>query len=675
MKPLKLSLRMVLLIGVIGIQVLTVCGVLLSSYITTQDALLNHARQLMLDASSQVIERSEQFLEPARITADFTRRLANTSVLDVNDLTAMERFFLEQLRLYPWFSGAYFGGHDGSFVFVKRESGTSEDEAGFLTKLIYFRAGVRHVEFISRSLDLQLKSSRQDATDDFDPRDRPWYRLAIARHELVWTEPYIFFTSRQPGISATVPAYDSGRNEYRGAIGVDIEIGQLSSFLRGLKIGHEGSAFILNRNGDVIAHPKPEQIKPPTRDPATVPRFTKINEIEDPIAHAAFSALDLPSDNVTIDGPVVRRFEYQGRNFLSVFTPFFSASWPWTMVIYVPEDDYLGVLNEQLRLNLYLGLVIAFFGCLVSIGIWQTIARPMRQLSADAAAVQAGNFNIEPKTSSVYREVSATGDAFRKMVVGLREHEQENIRLRHLQSRLMENMRQSAVGYFASAVSHELNNPLAAVLTNLQIVSRILKRSDDTPPPRLLAAVDGAQDQAERAGAIIRGLRELVEAGAADRREEDVNQMVREAVKLVGMDENLTNARYSFDLAENLPPAWMNRVQVQQVVLNLVRNAVEAMSDLEAPVIAVSTASPNSSVVEISIEDSGPGISSEISAALFQPMVTTKPWGMGVGLSICRTIVESHGGRMTVSQSAAGGAKFTFTLATVRQSGQSNAGQ
>ena len=211
MKPLKLSLRMVLLIGVIGIQLLTVFGILLSSYITTQGTLLNHARQLMLEASSHVIERSEQFLEPARVTADFSERLANSNVLSISDLTAMERLFLEQLRLYPWFSGAYYGGADGSFVFVKRETGTSEDSVGFLTKLIYFYGGVRYVEIIARSQDLTLKSSRHDPDDTFDPRERPWYKLAIAKDGLVWTEPYIFFTSRQPGITATLPAYNQTR--------------------------------------------------------------------------------------------------------------------------------------------------------------------------------------------------------------------------------------------------------------------------------------------------------------------------------------------------------------------------------------------------------------------------------------------------------------------------------
>jgi C4-dicarboxylate-specific signal transduction histidine kinase len=670
---MNLSLRVVLLISIIGIQLLTVFGILFSSYLTTQSALLDHARQLMQEVSRHAIDRSEQFLEPARVTASLTRRLADSDILAVNDPELLERWFFEEMRIYPWFSGIYFGGADGGFVYVKREAADKKNRAAFLTKIVRIRDGgaSREVEFISRTNNFETLSRRMDPNDSFDPRERPWFKLAQTKKKIQWTDPYIFFTSRQPGVSATIGAYEE--DKFRGAIGVDIEIGQLSSFLGGLQIGKEGSAFILNRNGDVIAHPQPGKIKVPAAAAGSTPRFVKIGELDDPIAHAAFEALQLPFGIISIDGPVVRRFEHAGRRYLSVFTPFFSVNWPWTIVIYVPEDDYLGLLHKQMRLNIYLGIAIAFFACLLSFLIWRTIARPMRQLSADAIAVQDGDFSHDPKTTSVFKEVNAAGDAFRKMVVGLRAREEENIHLRRLQSRLIETMRRSAAGHFASAIAHELNNPLAAVLTNLQIVSRILKRAETSPSERLVDAIDGAQSQAERAGAIIRGLREFVEAEEADRAEEEINQVVREATELAKTDENIANAQFSFDLAANLPMAVMNRVQIQQVVLNLSRNAAEAMSEASASTIRISTTSPNSAFVEVSIEDDGPGIPDDIADQLFKPMVTTKPTGMGVGLSICRTIVESHGGKISASNIPTGGARFTFTIATGQRNGTTDA--
>ncbi len=664
---MKLSLRVVLLIGIIFVQLLTVFGILFSTYVTTQDALLNHARQLMQEVSRHAIDRSEQFLEPARVTADLTRRLADADIITVKNSRLLERWFYEELRLYPWFSGIYFGGTDGSFVFVKRETNGAKSAAAYLTKIIEYQTDTRTVELISRSDRFEPLTRRSDPTDAFDPRTRPWFKLAKYSKKLQWTDPYIFFTSKQPGVSATVGAY-AGDN-FHGAIGVDIEIGQLSAFLSGLEIGKDGSAYILNRNGDVIAHPQSDKITVSPAEDGAPPRFVKIDELDDPIARAAFSALQLPFGVMSIGEPVVRRFEHEARKYLAVFTPFFNANWPWTMVIYVPEDDYLGVLNDRTRLNLYLGIAIAFLACVLSFFIWRMIARPMRQLSADAIAVQEGDFDTNPKTTSIFREVNAAGDAFRKMVTGLRSREEENIHLRRLQSRLIETMRRSAAGHFASAISHELNNPLAAVLTNLQIVSRVLKRSETQPEPRLLEAVDGAQSQAERAGAIIRSLREFVEAEEADRSAEDINQVVREAVDLAKTDENTARAEFVFDLGRDLPAAVMNRVQIQQVILNLARNAAEAMADNGAPTIIVSTSSPGSAFVEAALADRGPGIPDEIIEQLFKPMVTTKPAGMGVGLSICRTIVESHGGKIFAENAPSGGARFVFTLATGRREG------
>jgi len=667
---MKLSLRVVLLIGIIFVQLLTVFGILFSTYVTTQDALLNHARQLMQEVSRHTIDRSEQFLEPARVTADFTRRLADADIITVKNPQILERWFYEALRLYPWFSGIYFGGTDGSFVFVKREAKGAKGDAAYLTKIISTQDGARTVALISRSDTFEIVTQRRDPADTFDPRTRPWFKLAQSGKTLRWTEPYIFFTSKQPGVSATIGAYDS--DTFRGAIGVDIEIGQLSAFLNGLEIGKEGSAFILNRNGDVIAHPQPDKITVPSAEDGAAPSFVKIDKLDDPIARAAFGALQLPFGVMSIGEPVVRRFEYENRKFLAAFSPFFNANWPWTMVIYVPEDDYLGVLNERTRLNLYLGIAIALLACVLSFFLWRTIARPMQQLSADAIAVQEGDFDTRPKTASIFREVNAAGDAFRKMVTGLRAREEENIHLRRLQSRLIEAMRRSAAGHFASAISHELNNPLAAVLTNLQIVSRVLKRAEEPPSERLLEAVDGAQTQAERAGAIIRGLREFVEAEEADRSAEDINQVILEAVELAKTDESTARAEFAFEFGRALPAAIMNRVQIQQVILNLARNAAEAMAENGNSVITVSTSCPNAAFVEVALDDCGPGIPDDILDQLFKPMVTTKPTGMGVGLSICRTIVESHGGKIRAENGPTDGARFIFTLATGRREDNTN---
>jgi C4-dicarboxylate-specific signal transduction histidine kinase len=661
---MKLSLRVVLLLGVIGIQVVTVGAISLSSYLTTQDALLDHVQRLMREMSRHIIVQSEQFLDPARGTASLTQRLAITTVLRTTDSSTLERYFFEQLKLYPWISGMYFGATDGSFIFVTHDLDPKATESSYLTKHIRFEGGERRVEFVKRSQGYEFISRRLDPTDTYDPRKRPWFIQASEKGKLTWTEPYLFFTSQRPGISVASPVYGADSGDLKGAVGVDIEIGQFSTFLAGLKLGEGGSALILNRNGDVIAHPEIEKIRLRSPGAGAGLRFTTIEELDEPIARAAFRTLGVPSNDISIDGPEVRTFDFDGRRFVAVFTPFFNSNWPWTMVVYVPEDEYLGVLTLNTRRNIYLAIAIGVIGCLLSIFIWRSIVRPMNQLSRDATAIQSGKFDVEPQTESVYREIHETAGAFRRMVDGLRTYDKENLRLRRLQAGLMEQIRKSSIGQFASSVSHELNNPLAAVSTNLQIASRLAPRSGQDGNEPLIDAIDSAREQSERAGAIIRGLRDLVEIGEPKRERADANQLVREAVDIALADENLSQTKVTMNFADGLPSVFVNQVQIQQVVLNLVRNAAEALSETEAPRIEIVTRAIERDMVQVSISDNGPGLPSDVQRRLFEPLTSTKTGGMGVGLSISRTIVESNGGRLRARSGDPTGTIFEFTMPT-----------
>ena len=218
----RLSLRAVLILGTIGLQLVTVGAILFSTVVTTQDALLSHAHRLMKELSRETIGRTEQFLDPARRTAHLTLRLAGYDVIRTRNPAALERYFYEQLLLYPWFAGLYFGGADGSFVFVKREGAESGD-AGFLTKIVSVEKTERRVEFIRRNADYTMVGRTFDPTDPFDPRTRPWFLQSRDGQKISWTAPYIFFTSQRAGVSATGPVNDFSGN-FIGAVGVDIEI-------------------------------------------------------------------------------------------------------------------------------------------------------------------------------------------------------------------------------------------------------------------------------------------------------------------------------------------------------------------------------------------------------------------------------------------------------------------
>jgi two-component system sensor kinase FixL len=251
------------------------------------------------------------------------------------------------------------------------------------------------------------------------------------------------------------------------------------------------------------------------------------------------------------------------------------------------------------------------------------------------------------------------GRTFIGFVRDITERQGAERRVQELQSELLHSSRMSTMGQMASALAHELNQPLTAVINYAQAGRRLNGAGGN---PALTDVLDKAVVQAERAGKIIRRLRDFLERGDTERRLEDINKVVEEATALALVGAKDTGVKVRFGIGHTLPPVMIDKIQIQQVVLNLVRNAIEAMERAERRDLLIDTVRNEDGDVETVVIDSGPGLSPEVEAQLFQPFVSTKRSGMGLGLSICRTIVEAHGGRLTAGTHAAGGAVFRFTL-------------
>jgi two-component system sensor kinase FixL len=246
----------------------------------------------------------------------------------------------------------------------------------------------------------------------------------------------------------------------------------------------------------------------------------------------------------------------------------------------------------------------------------------------------------------------------------LSERQAAETRMRQLQGELVQISRLTAMGEMASAIAHELNQPLSAIANYLKGSTRLLARAE---PPRaqVTEALAKAADQALRAGDIIRRLREFVARGETERRVEDLSEVIEEArtLAMVGAKARGVHAQFRYD--PGVGRVLIDKVQVQQVVLNLIRNAIDAMEDAPRRDLEVMVSMGPAGYAEVSVADSGPGISEEAMARLFQPFFTTKAEGMGVGLSISRTIVEAHGGRIWAEPTPGGGATFHFTLRAI----------
>jgi len=264
----------------------------------------------------------------------------------------------------------------------------------------------------------------------------------------------------------------------------------------------------------------------------------------------------------------------------------------------------------------------------------------------------------------------AVGEAWlgeRRLYTGfirdLTERQRTELRLQDLQGELAHVGRVSEMGTLASSLAHELNQPLTAVATYCEAARYLLHGEPDAETVEMVReALDDAAKQSIRAGQIVRRLRDFISRGETERQVESLPRLISEAsaLALVGSREHGIDVRVRID--PDADTVFVDRIQIQQVLVNLIRNAIDALVDCPVRNLSIAAQSESAEMVRVSIEDTGSGISEPIAAQLFQPFVTSKAGGMGIGLSICRTIVEAHGGRIWFEAGSFGGTQFHFTI-------------
>lgn len=246
------------------------------------------------------------------------------------------------------------------------------------------------------------------------------------------------------------------------------------------------------------------------------------------------------------------------------------------------------------------------------------------------------------------------------IVSDISEQRARDKRIQELQGELLHVTRMTAMGEMASALAHEINQPLTALLNYTSAARRMAKNFGE-PGAKLVDILERAVEQTERAGLIIRRLRNFIEKREPDRSAEDINKVVEDAIALGMAGFRDTGTKWILKVEPGLPQVFIDKVQIQQILVNLVRNATEAMSGRNKRQLTISTGLEGSDV-EIAVSDTGTGLPDDVVSRLFHPFVTTKERGMGMGLSICRTIAEAHGGRLWLASNTSEGATFKLSL-------------
>lgn len=740
---MRLSLGVVLALSLAGLQFIAVLLVVMSSFFSSERALLEHARSLLSDVAVNTIEHSKGFLQPARGAAQLATRLAENRIVSSDNPDLLEKLLFQQLRTESQFAGVFYGNENGDFVYVMKSEGPAE----FRTKIITQTEDGRTTDLIWRDVNYDVVETRDDPEDTYDPRARPWYNKAKDQARLVWTEPYIFFTSQKPGITVASPVYDS-IGQVSGVIGVDIEIDAISQFLSALKVGTHGQALILNRNGDVIAHPNTDLIKTRADDGSL--RFLSIDEIKDPIARSAFSGI-ASDGQIDIADEISATFVHDGIDFVSTLRPIQSDTLPWTIAVYAPEDDFTSEIKRNRLTNIIIAAAVAALTALLGLYVARGINRPIQALALRATRISQGTYDTDEPFPKTFRELESANETMTGEIARRKSAELEyartfdlasrgmaqiapqtgtflrvnkrlcelcgfnstelrtmtfndlihpddrpvtvddasEVRLRHkfgdiiwakcnaipifeengallhnvvtfddvtdvreadaqiakLNSDLAHNARMNTMGEMAAGIAHELNQPLTAITQNAD--AALLTAKDHSPPDtELVEILEELEGQAHRAADIIRALRGFVRKDGPSKSAIDLRQLVRQTVRLVQAEAKDNGVEIRIKDAD-VPEIIGIRVQIAQVIVNLLRNAIESIAatkDNAERSVTISLDQDDAGAVVMRVEDTGGGIDPNIN--LFSQFETTKPDGMGLGLSISRGIMEKHDGAL-----------------------------
>lgn len=248
------------------------------------------------------------------------------------------------------------------------------------------------------------------------------------------------------------------------------------------------------------------------------------------------------------------------------------------------------------------------------------------------------------------------------------ERKEGETRMHKLQNDLLQASQLSILGEFGSTLAHEVNQPIAAIINYLRACQQMLTTGKEQVTQTIYELMDKAVAQAERAASIIHHLREFTRSGKLDRASEPLNTIVYDASRLALGEVAEKDIKINFNLSSQLPLVYIDKIQIQQVVFNLVRNAVEALAEAENKSITIKTLPTRSHAIEVQIQDTGPGIDPVLATQIFQQRFSTKDEGMGMGLSISCSIIHAHSGELWATKTPGGGATFHFTIPIATES-------
>jgi signal transduction histidine kinase len=585
------------LFAALALMILTFIPVLgYLSYLQGKKVAETQIERYALNTATQIAARVQGYLSHHTSNVRLIKTSFEHQFIDSMDTDALIRYFHLIRKDHPEFVNISFGDQSGRFIMVPPQS--------------------------------------PEVYKLFDPRIRPWYVGAVESGDVFWTSVYLFASTRQPGITASIPIMD-GNGHVVGVCGIDLDLSTFSEFLQGLRIGKNGTAYIIeNKSGRVIAHP---DLTKPKWDP-------------DQIKLLGACLTELRKDNKRFGTTM-----YDNQAYFTAYTDYPDND--WTLGITLPVSEHLQQMNVIKKTTIAMVLAAILLASGVSYLLSRTITTPMKNLQKGIETVSKGHLDYKVPVQSPDM-VGALAEAYNRMATSLNNSREE---LKDTLIALAEKEKLAALGQLTAGIAHEIKNPLGVILGSAEIVA-----NNDKPIDMREKAARFIIDEIVRLDKTLKGFLDFAKPAPPRFVLTDLHAILTETLTLCG--ERLRQKKITVTqlLKTDTATCRVDPDQIHQVFMNLILNAIDAMPGGGSLTIhsetQVNLKRHNASKQMISISDTGTGIDPEHLKTIFEPFTSFKDEGTGLGLAVVKQILKLHQATIEVESQSGHGATFILAF-------------
>ncbi len=588
------SFRIRIFLALTLIIIIVIPGTGYFCYLQATRVIEKQLQEFALGSANQISKRVESFLSHHTFNVKLIKSLFENGLIDMTDDKQILQYFNLFQQDHPEFFNINFGDETGRF--------------------------------------LMSPAQVPEVHKTFDPRIRPWYQGALTTLDIHWTDVYLFASTRKPGMTVSLPIYDATQ-KLQAVCGIDIDISSFSKFLKGIKIGTRGVAYIFdNKNGRIIAHPA---------------------LVQQPWESFHTDLLRSVHNDLNSRDKQFGMSQFQGHQYFTAYTDYPGND--WTVGVTLPVSDLFENVFSIRRAIISLVIGGILLASILSYLIAMTIVRPLTRLKQGIERISSGD--LDYKVTIRDPDIAATlAGSFNQMAASLNKSSKE---LRRTYGELAQNEKLAAVGQMTAGIAHEIKNPLGIIQGSAQVVA-----NPDRPIEMREKAAQFIMEEVDRLNNTLTTFLDFAKPSSPKIKSIDIRLLVEEITTI--LNTQYPDHEFIITTPAKIPEIPADRDQVHQVFLNLFINAIQAMPRGGMIKILMDT-QEQPHQLKIDIIDQGCGISQDQLQVIFDPFVSFRDNGIGLGLPVVSQIIKTHKGQMDILSMPGKGTRFTLTFPLVHQ--------